>query len=414
MAIEAVAGLGDVVEFRVLGPFRAVSGKGPIVLGTGRVRLLSMLLLVSPNRPVSDDHLIDGLWPDGPPASAHKNLQGYVHRLRGAIGDSRRIVRDGAGYALVVADDEVDALRFEALVRRALRETGNHRRAALFAEALALWRGSAFAGESEPSWLRDEALRLEELWLTALEERLEADLALGRHQRLVPELRAVVRRHPTHERLIGQLMTALYRCGRRTEALEVYHEFRANLIEDLGLEPSSRLRDLQQAILTTDPSLDITTGPPPHPYARAPWTRPRHPADEVTGRGAERAGRARLVTSRPGPGGAGRTRLALRVTAEPAGESPHGAVVLALTDLADSDDSAKRTVDVHTGDLITELASLLEAGGRGEALWKRIEERLRDQDLLLVLDDHEHLTRARAWLMTWLSPCRCRESCHRR
>lgn len=253
----------------MLGSVTALADGHPVVLGVGRVRQLLMRLLVSVNEPVTVDRLIDGLWPGGPPPSARKNLQVYIHQLRRALGDGRRIVWDGGSYTLAATDDEVDALRFEAIVGQARREVTGPRKSALFGEALALWRGPAYAGQPEPSWVHDEVLRLDELRLTVLEERFEVDLALGRHERLTPQLHALARRYPLRERLTGQLMVALYRNGRQAEALQAYHETRVALANETGLDPSPRLRDLQQAILAAHRGLDLASAEPPAGHPRS-------------------------------------------------------------------------------------------------------------------------------------------------
>ncbi|WP_051467783.1 ATP-binding protein [Actinomadura oligospora] len=373
------------MKFSVLGSLEVRDGERPVAVGAGRPRLLLLMLLAAANRTVTDDALTDGLWPDGPPASARKNLHSYVHQLRQIMDDPGRIVRDDTGYRLTAADGEVDARRFEDLVARA-RETGDpRRRGALFAEALGLWRGAAFSGHADSARLRDEALRLDELRLTVVEEHVEADLALGRHERLVPELSALVRNHPLRERPAAQLMVALYRSGRRAEALEVYREVRARLADELGLDPSPTLRGTHQAVLTGDPALDLEETPP--------WRGPRCPVEDVIGRDRECADLARLVRTRrlvtvTGPGGVGKTTVALRVAARDA--PPGGVAVLALAHLSPDDD------------VFAELAALLDVAGNGEAARLGVEERLRGRGRLLVLDNCEHLAHACARLVARL------------
>lgn len=233
------------VWFGVLGPLEVFDDDGSLRLPPGKPRDLLAILLTRANGPVSADRLLDLLWPEGPPRTARSNLQVYVHRLRRVLGDDR-IVHTDAGYRIVVDPGEVDAARFEALWA-----SGSYH------EALAQWRGDAYAGAADIELVREESVRLAELRLSTLEERVDADLELGRHAHLVPELTGLVSQHPLRERFRGQLMTALYRSGRTPEALEVYRETRQRLIDELGLEPSRPLRLLEQAILSEDPSLDL-------------------------------------------------------------------------------------------------------------------------------------------------------------
>ena len=248
------------MEFRVLGPLE-VSEDGRLVdLGGPTQRALLAVLLLHASEVVSVDRLIDELWGDEPPATAVKTLQAHVSRLRSALngaGDGRLETR-GHGYALHVRPGELDADRF-----RDLLEHGRGRLAAGDAdgaaetlnESLALWRGEALAGLRRSTFARSDIARLDEMRLAAIEERIEADLARGRQAALVPELERLVAQHPLRERLRGQLMLALYRADRQAEALSVYQEGRRALAEDLGLEPSQGLRNLERQILEQDPAL---------------------------------------------------------------------------------------------------------------------------------------------------------------
>jgi DNA-binding SARP family transcriptional activator/streptogramin lyase len=226
-------------------------------VGGGKQRSVLALLLIHANEVVSSDRLIDGLWPDRQPPSATKIVQAHVSRLRKALavpGDGILLTR-GNGYVLHVQPGQLDVDRFRRLLdagREALGagEPGNA--AEKLREALALWRGPPLVDFAYDSFAQDEIARLEGLHLAALEERIEADLALGRHAEVLPELEELVRRHPLRERVRGQLMIALYRCGRQAEALEVYREGRRVLADELGLEPSPTLQQLERAILTHD------------------------------------------------------------------------------------------------------------------------------------------------------------------
>jgi DNA-binding SARP family transcriptional activator/ABC-type transport system substrate-binding protein len=246
------------VEFRVLGPFEVVRDGTQLELGGARQRALLAVLLLHRGEAVSIDQLIDALWGERPPATAAKAVQVYVSRLRKALGDGVLITR-GGGYLLAGAAGQLDLDRFESIVsdgRRAL-EAGEARRAgARLREALALWRGAALADLAYEPFARAEIGRLEEEHLAALEDRIDADLAVGGHARLVGELDALVSEHPLRERLLAQLMLALYRSGRQADALERYRQARRRLVDELGIEPGQAVRELERAILAQDPALD--------------------------------------------------------------------------------------------------------------------------------------------------------------
>jgi DNA-binding SARP family transcriptional activator len=253
------------MEFRVLGPLEVVDDGGrPIPLGGARQRALLAALLLHANETVARDRLMDELWGDQPPASGAKALQVAVSQLRKSLGDGILQTRPG-GYVLEVGPDQLDANRFERLREeaRASLAAGNAERAAeTLRRALGIWRGPALADVAYESFARIEAERLEELRLAALEERIAADLARGRDAELVPELEALARSHPFRERLKEQLMLALYRSGRQAEALEVYRHARRLLADELGIEPSLALQELERRILRHEPELE--------PPARAP------------------------------------------------------------------------------------------------------------------------------------------------
>jgi len=250
---------------RVLGPVEATVDGRPVVLGAPKRRQLLALLALSPGRPLGTESLIDDLWAGEPPASAVNTLQTYVSQLRQAIaaagGDARVLERRGNGYLLTTPARLVDALHFEELVRQGRALVGNDPRAgkALLDEALACWRGPAFADLPELPALQPVAVRLEEFRLAALEERAEAQLALGEHAGLVTELEAAVASHPFRERLAGQLALALYRAGRQADALRAITRTRQALAEELGLGLSPSLARLEDAILRQDASLEATS-----------------------------------------------------------------------------------------------------------------------------------------------------------
>jgi YVTN family beta-propeller protein len=248
----------DNTEFRVLGPFEVSRGGQPLDVGAGKQRALLALLVLRAGEIVSTDRLIDALWGEQPPASALNSVHIYVSQLRKALGNGR-LETHGRGYLLALESDEVDLDRFERLLGegRALLAAGDpHAAAQTLGTALALWRGEPLSDFAFEPFAQSEIVRLEELHLAALEERIDADFALGRHAELVPELETLVREHPLRERLRAQLMLALYRSGRQAEALDTYRHARRLLAEELGLEPGRALQELERAILRQDAALD--------------------------------------------------------------------------------------------------------------------------------------------------------------
>src|SRR5712692_7579357 len=239
------------MEYRVLGPLEVRDGNDSLPLAGAKQRALLALLLVHANHVLSRDRLIDELWGDHPPETAVQSLQVYVSRLRKLLPEDTLLTRP-PGYLLAIELDEVDLHRFERLLAEghaALAEGDAERASDVLREALELWRGPALAEFAFEPFAQAEIGRLEDLHLSALEERIEADLALGRHADLIGELEALVTDNPHRERLRGQLMLALYRSGRQAEALEAYRQGRQAL-DELGIEPSTALRQLEKAILT--------------------------------------------------------------------------------------------------------------------------------------------------------------------
>jgi DNA-binding SARP family transcriptional activator/tetratricopeptide (TPR) repeat protein len=247
------------VEFRILGPLEVVENGRPLRLGSRKQRALLALLVLHAGKVVSRDQLIDDLWHGEPPAAAETTLRSHISRLRSALGASRLLSR-APGYSLVLAPEELDAARCERLLkdgRDALAQGRPSTAADRLRSAVGLWRGPALADVAYEPFAQAEIGRLEELRHAIVEERIEADLALARHADVVGELEALVAEHPLRERLRGQLMLALYRTGRQADALESYRQARRLLTEELGLEPSEPLKDLQRAILAHDPSLQL-------------------------------------------------------------------------------------------------------------------------------------------------------------
>ena len=239
----------------MLGALEVVAEGRPVALEAAKPRALLAILLLHANEPVASDRLIEDLWAGRPPATAAKVLQTYVSQLRKALGNDVIVTRPG-GYELRVEPGGLDLHRFERLVAEA-RGSDPPAAAERLREALELWRGPPLAEFAYESWAQGEIDRLGELHLAALQDRIDADLALGRHDELVGELERLVAEHPLAERLRGQLMLALYRSGRQAEALDAYRAARATLVEQLGIEPGSALRGLERAILDQDPELDV-------------------------------------------------------------------------------------------------------------------------------------------------------------
>ena len=246
------------VEYGVLGPLRIRGPQGPVVLRGLRERLLLAMLITASGRAVAVPTLVDGLWGVAPPASATKSLQNVVLRLRQALepdrsGGSAHLVTESGGYRLVVEAEQVDAWRFEAMLRAAAQRP-TVERAVVLRSALALWRGDAYSGLERVPSVAGEARRLEELRAGALEECVAADLADG-SPGAVAELEGLVARYPTRERLWALLMTGLYRQGRQGDALAAYDRARTTLADDLGIDPGHELRDLHARVLAQDDSL---------------------------------------------------------------------------------------------------------------------------------------------------------------
>ncbi|HEX5882465.1 MAG TPA: BTAD domain-containing putative transcriptional regulator, partial [Actinomycetota bacterium] len=373
------------MEFRVLGPLEVVAGGQPLDLGTPRQRDLLGLLLVHAGEVVSYDRVVEDLWDGDPPATARHTLQGYVHRLRRTLGaDAWRLTTRPPGYQLKVSTGELDAQRFQDLAkagRRALVRDDPQAAADQLAAGLGLWRGPLLADLDEVAALAPERARLEALRLTALEDRIEADLALGEHGGLVTELEGLLADHPYRERLWGQLMLALYRSGRQADALQAFHRARQVLDEELGIEPSRWLRRRQEQILLQDAALEVPDPtPPPRPQQNLPAQR-----TSFVGRRRELAELQGLLQTHrlvcvTGPPGSGKTRLAVEVAASLLEAFPHGAWFVSLAEVADPD-LVRSAVATALG--IPELPERPAA--------QALTDHLRSRRLLLVLDNFEHV-----------------------
>ncbi|MDQ4029865.1 MAG: AAA family ATPase, partial [Actinomycetota bacterium] len=268
------------MEFRILGPLEVLDGDRAVPLPGGRARALLARLILDAGNVVSAERLVDDLWGEAVPATAHTALQGLVLQLRRRLEPTRArgeppvVLRTAPpGYVLAVDPALVDATRFRRLLEDA-RAAEARERAATFRRALALWRGPALTDFVYEPFAQREIATLEELRLAAIEDRVDADLALGPQSELVAELEALVAEHPFRERLRGQLMLALYRNGRQAEALDTYRDARRALVEELGIEPGPRLRQLEQAILRQDPALE----PQPSSAREQPALEPISPA----------------------------------------------------------------------------------------------------------------------------------------
>ena len=250
------------MEFRILGPLEVLDEGRRVALGGSKQRALLALLLLHRGETLGTERLIDDLWGERPPATAAKSVQVHVSRLRKTLGPagSELIVTREYGYELAIDRELVDAERFERLIGEGRDElaVGNaESAAAALEEALSLWRARPLDDLAYEPFAQGEIARLEQLRLAALEQLIEAKLGLGRHAELVAQLETLVAEHPYRERLWGQLMLALYRCERQADALQAYQDARRTLVEELGIEPGERLRELERAILAQDPTLGL-------------------------------------------------------------------------------------------------------------------------------------------------------------
>ena len=370
-------GRGARVEFKLLGPLEVEIDGRVVAISGRRQRSLLGLLLLHANTPVSRDRLIDALWGERPTETAANSLQVAVHALRKVLG-ADRIATRGDGYLLRIEEGELDLERFHELVQRA-RGTAPAAAAETLREALALWAGPALSDLGDAPFAETERARLEELHLTALEERIAADLALGRHVELVAELEALVAAHPYRERLRREHMLGLYRSGRQAEALDAYRHARRTFVDELGIEPGAELQALERAMLRQDPALAL-------PAARAKSNIPA-PLTPLVGRRLElaavtslvRSGEARLVTL-TGPGGTGKTRLALEAAWELVSDFGDGVFFVDLAPITDQE-------------LVgSEILGALEVDEQpGRPVVETLKEALRRRQLLLVLDNFERV-----------------------
>ncbi|MEV6753369.1 BTAD domain-containing putative transcriptional regulator [Streptomyces sp. NPDC051214] len=380
-------------EYRLLGPLEVLYDGRPVAMRAAKQRALLAALLVDANKVVTTDTLIDRLW-DDPPDGARNALQNYVLRLRRTLGGpSGGPIRTCAdGYRIDVPEEAVDLHRFDALVTRARSAAAARaaeRASALLGEALALWRGEAFSDVPSERLRREIAPALNERRLGALEFRTDADFRLGRHADVLPRLRELTAAHPLQERFWAQRMLALYRSGRQGEALECYRTVSALLLDELGVDPGAELSQLHRRVLTADPTLTEPAAPD------GPRAKGNLPAETTTFIGRESMLRttrrllesARLVTL-TGPGGVGKTRLALRAAAEASWAFPHGAWLADLAPLTEP-----RLLDRAVADA---LGIPDQSSRHGTEV---LVEHLRERRLLLVLDNCEHVAESAGHLV---------------
>jgi predicted ATPase len=380
-------------EFLMLGPLEVRVDGEPVTLRGGKPRALLTALLLEPGRTVATETLIDCLWGESPPARAANTLQVYVSQLRKALPDGA-LVTDAHGYRLAVAEDALDSKRFERLAsagRAALAAGNPHDAAARLREALALWRGAALADLAYESFAQNEARRLEEFRLSVLEDLFDAELAAGKGAEVVPELERLVAQEPLRERPRGQLMLALYRSGRQADALDEYQRARKTLVDELGIDPSPELQRLERAILTQDASLvgaSRAAGRMDLPAAPTPLVGRERELEEAQALLAREDVRLLTLT---GPGGIGKTRLALEIARRSAENTDAGAVFVGLATVNDP---------ALVPPAIAQALGVSEASTNVEAA---LEAGLRDRPPLLVLDNFEQVVDAGPFLSRLLA-----------
>ncbi|GAA3310585.1 AfsR/SARP family transcriptional regulator [Nonomuraea dietziae] len=377
------------MRFGILGPVEARREDGATVsVGGARLRGLLALLALDAGRIVPTERLIEGLYGERPVTGEGNALQSQISRLRRSLDVP--VEFHPAGYRLVVDGEEVDAHRFERLVRQGRAAESAAVRSELLGQALALWRGPALADVREVPFAPAQAARLEELRVDVTEDRVEADLELGRHRELVTELQRLVEAHPVRERLRGQLIRALYASGRQAEALTAFEDARRTLADELGVDPSPELREIHLAALRGELYAPAAPGRT-EPQDRTAGVRSALPAQltSFVGRQDDLAEvarlleRARLVTL-TGPGGAGKTRLALEAAAAVKGEVG----LVELDGVAEGGDVAQA--------VLTKLG--LRIGQDAPDPADRLVAALAGRRMLLVLDNCEHVVAAAAEL----------------
>ena len=382
------------MQVRLFGELEAEHAGVPVPVRGAKQRALLALLALRPGQPVSADRLIDVLWGDGQAANPANALQAQIGQLRRTLG-ATAIVTTEAGYALDVGPDDVDVVRFEQLAaqgRRLFEEGETALASTTLGEALRLRRGEPLADFTYAGFFDAERARLDELTLVAIETRAEADLVLGRHGELVGELEALCREHPLRERLWELLMLALYRAGRQAEALRAYTEARDRLVDELGIDPGPALRELEARILAQDPSL-AAAGPAGLAAVPAPMATGnlRERLSSFVGRTAEleelsEAVRSSRLVTLIGPGGVGKTRLAVEAAATLREEHRDGAWLVEFASVTEPDGVAPAVA----GALGAAVAGLIGPPSPDSTV-ELIVRYLAGRSLLVVFDNCEHV-----------------------
>ncbi|WP_053226307.1 BTAD domain-containing putative transcriptional regulator [Solirubrobacter soli] len=387
------------MQFGILGPLEVRADGRAVMLGGAKPRAVLAVLALHANQSVSAERLAVALWGEDVPPSAVKTVQVYVARLRKALGDPDRLVTTPAGYSLRVGPGELDAERFERLLgdgRRALKAGRGDDAAAELRQALDLWRGPPLAELASAPFAPAEITRLEEQHLAAVELRVDADLAAGRHAELVGELQQLTARQPWRERLHAQLMLALYRSGRQADALEAYRHAREVLVEQLGIEPGAELHELHEAILAHDPAIAAAA----RSDERGDGSLPA-PPNQLIGRRREladigerlRSSSGRMLTL-TGPGGVGKTRLALEAARAVAADFADGARLVQLAAVSEP--------EAVPAAIVRALGIVVLAG---ESPGQAAERFLAAKHLLLVADNFEHVLAAAPCIGDLLGAC---------
>jgi predicted ATPase/DNA-binding SARP family transcriptional activator len=397
------------VRIALLGPVELSEGDRRIRLTGSKQHALVTLLALNAGRLLPVDRLVDALWGDAEPRDGVNALQHQVSRLREAVG-RERVTWQGSGYVLEVPEDAVDVRRFEQLAvdgRAALRREDAGAAVAALRSALGLWRGPPLDGLPAQPWVLAEVTRLEHLRLDVVEDRIEAELALGLHVELAGELQALVGEHRFRERLWGQLMVALYRSGRQADALEAYRAAGHALADGHGLDPGPELQRLQAAILAHDPALAPSVAARSQvpaaaaPPERAPGNLPALLTSFIGRHEQLPAVRSLLRSCRlltlTGPPGVGKTRLAIELGRAMRGEFPDGVWLVELAALSDPDDVVAAVGAAlalrEPGRPVTAAGAVVASARDG------VELHLRDRRMLLVLDNCEHLVAGVAGLV---------------
>jgi predicted ATPase/DNA-binding SARP family transcriptional activator len=388
------------VDIAILGPLEVRDGDAAIEVAGSRLRVLLICLALSPGRPVSAAALVDAVWAEQPPAEAANALQSLVSRLRRTLGEAATVGQSPAGYRLAIEPQDLDATRFEQLAQAgaaALRIGEQSKAAGTLRQALALWRGPALADVRDAPFAAATITRLERLRLSAVQDRIDADIALGRAAEVLAELDALCEQHPLDERLAGERMAALAAVGRQADALAGYERIRAQLADELGVDPGRELSAGHLAVLRGQPAA-------PEPAA-TPRTNLRAQLTSFVGRDEEVAritkllDESRLVTL-VGPGGAGKTRLAIEAGSTLIDDVPDGiwfVELASVTDAADVPQTVLGSLGLRESHLIDQPTKLSPRDATSRLL-----EALSDKQIVIVLDNCEHLVDAIAQLVDQL------------